>query len=195
MHILYVNFTLFILSHHHVFYVQSMCIPSGSPMSAAPDIMTSSTSSLQGLRKSSGLRSKLHSSQLTTLCTELKLLLVTTAFLLKAHCTEARFWKHHSFLSEMHHKPTSQVPQLPVASGLGNLTTKLHNMERTWQNWRRLFSERDDISQSLLSGNHFHRYGDKKHKSHAFLKPNHLHSCHQWISLNLCVLRFNSIPS
>jgi len=37
---------------------QSMCIPSGSPMSAAPDIMTSSTSSLQGLRKSSGLRNQ-----------------------------------------------------------------------------------------------------------------------------------------
>merc|ERR1719242_2622491 len=37
---------------------QSMCIPSGSPMSAAPDIMTSSTSSLQGLRKTSGLRSR-----------------------------------------------------------------------------------------------------------------------------------------
>merc|ERR1719507_2207629 len=40
---------------------QSMCIPSGSPMSAAPDIMTSSTSSLQGLRKSSGLRSRAES--------------------------------------------------------------------------------------------------------------------------------------
>merc|ERR1719189_2831881 len=37
---------------------QSMCIPSGSPMTAAPDIMTSSTSSLQGSRKSSGLRSR-----------------------------------------------------------------------------------------------------------------------------------------
>merc|ERR1719362_1676024 len=37
---------------------QSMCIPSGSPMSAAPDIMTSSTSSLQGSRKSSGLRNQ-----------------------------------------------------------------------------------------------------------------------------------------
>ena len=43
----------------YLLYFQSMCIPSGSPMSAAPDIMTSSTSSLQGLRKSSGLRSKL----------------------------------------------------------------------------------------------------------------------------------------
>ena len=42
----------------YLFNFQSMCIPSGSPMSAAPDIMTSSTSSLQGLRKSSGLRSK-----------------------------------------------------------------------------------------------------------------------------------------
>jgi len=37
---------------------QSMCIPSGSPMTAAPDIMTSSTSSLQGSRKSSGLRNQ-----------------------------------------------------------------------------------------------------------------------------------------
>merc|ERR1719445_390462 len=40
---------------------QSMCIPSGSPMTAAPDIMTSSTSSLQGSRKSSGLRSRAES--------------------------------------------------------------------------------------------------------------------------------------
>merc|ERR1719370_2461925 len=40
---------------------QSMCIPSGSPMSAAPDIMTSSIPSLQGLRKSSGLRNRAES--------------------------------------------------------------------------------------------------------------------------------------
>merc|ERR1719445_389363 len=40
---------------------QSMCIPLGSPMTAAPDIMTSSTSSLQGSRKSSGLRSRAES--------------------------------------------------------------------------------------------------------------------------------------
>merc|ERR1719370_1050277 len=40
---------------------QSMCIPSGSPMTAAPDIMTSSTSSLQGSRKSSGLRNRAES--------------------------------------------------------------------------------------------------------------------------------------
>ena len=60
----------------------------------------------------------------------------------------------------MHHKPTQY----------GKNVTKLAAA---------LFRERDDISQSLLSGNHFHRSGDKKHKSHAFLKPNHLHSCHQ----------------
>jgi len=37
---------------------QSMCIPSGTPVTPAPDIMTSSTSSLQGLRKGSGLRNQ-----------------------------------------------------------------------------------------------------------------------------------------
>jgi len=38
---------------------QSMCIPSGTPIAPAPDIMTSSTSSLQqGARKGSGLRNQ-----------------------------------------------------------------------------------------------------------------------------------------
>ena len=63
----------FLISPHissHLLFFQSMCIPSGSPMSAAPDIMTSSTSSLQGLRKSSGARSKLPTSQISQFCTE-----------------------------------------------------------------------------------------------------------------------------
>jgi len=37
---------------------QSMCIPSGTPMDPTPDIMTSSTSSLQQGRKGSGLRNQ-----------------------------------------------------------------------------------------------------------------------------------------
>ena len=70
----------------YLLYFQSMCIPSGSPMSAAPDIMTSSTSSLQGLRKSSGLRSK-PTSQFSQLYRIKLLLLITTDLLLmlKAH--------------------------------------------------------------------------------------------------------------
>merc|ERR1719228_1556049 len=40
---------------------QSMCIPSGTPMDPTPDIMTSSTSSLQQGRKGSGLRSRAES--------------------------------------------------------------------------------------------------------------------------------------
>ena len=101
--------------------------------------------------------------------------------------------RHNCFpaKSSLHWGSVLEAPHLVFSL---KCTTNQHNMERTWQNWRRLFSERDDISQSLLSGNHFHRYGDKKHKSHAFLKPNHLHSCHQWISLNLCIFTFQFKP-
>merc|ERR1719445_2494001 len=67
---------------------QSMCIPSGSPMTAAPDIMTSSTSSLQGSRKSSGLRSESHDVKASCICTQFTSCYSSSMLL----CTHNGFW-------------------------------------------------------------------------------------------------------
>ena len=100
-------------------FVQSMCIPSGSPMTAAPDIMTSSTSSLQGSRKSSGLRSESHDVKASCICTEFTSCYSSSMLL----CTHNGFWKHHIlFLPKMHK----------------SLYAMWGRMHRTWQNlWER----------------------------------------------------------
>ena len=151
-------------------FVQSMCIPSGSPMTAAPDIMTSSTSSLQGSRKSSGLRSESHDVKASCICTQFTSCYSSSMLL----CTHNGFWKHHIlFLPEMH---------LSLYAMWGR-------MHRTWQNfWKR----EDDISQSE-SKHHFSLwYLGTRHQSHAFVEPHNLNSvCHHWNDLYLRVLHFN----
>ena len=111
-------------------FVQSMCIPSGSPMTAAPDIMTSSTSSLQGSRKSSGLRSESHDVKASCICTEFTSCYSSSMLL----CTHNGFWKHHIlFLPKMHK----------------SLYAMWGRMHRTWQNlWERMIFL--NLSQSTI---------------------------------------------
>ena len=153
------------------FFVQSMCIPSGSPMTAAPDIMTSSTSSLQGSRKSSGLRSESHDVKASCICTEF-----TSCYSSSMQCFSAHIMGFGSTTFCFSLKCTSLCTQC----GEGCIG-------------RDKISEReDDISQSE-SKHHFSLwYLGTRNQSHDFVEHHNLNSvCHHWNDLYLWVLHLN----